>query len=611
MNIDLDDPNLTAFELGELSGPDREAMAKAVAVSPEAQAQVKEIQALAGLLQRDFRFDLQHAAEKRLSILSLLEQGNLWRDWRWVSLAAAAVLAVAAIVGAVALSTRSASDMLAEKKSKSDREERVLQMEVDTAEPDVLARDTAASPAVAAAFTAPAVDRRSGERAFAFAAAHPVSTFPVQVGTAAYTKVRNSLRSGKRPPKEAVQIEEMINYFSYDYPQPEADRPFSVNVDAATCPWQPGHELVRVGLKGREIPNENRGASNLVFLLDVSGSMQQPDRLPLVKSAMRSLVNRLTAQDRVAIVVYAGASGVALPSIPGDRKEEILRAAEELKAGALKAGIEGIQLAYQIAGENFIPGGVNRVIIATDGELNVGVANQRELVQLAKKNAQAGIAFSMLRVGNDAADTTAMQEVARKVGGSFARLESLQSAQTALLQQINGTLATIAKGVEIEVVFNPARVSSYRLIGYDNGVREDARSAGGEIDGGDIAAGDAVTALYQVVPKSAGGERPASASEMGPLLTVKLRHQQPDGGAAVATEHPSHGNVVEWTQAPPDFRFAAAVAQFGMILRGSPHRGNGTLAGVLETAQGATGADPAGYRAGFVELVRHAQALPF
>lgn len=613
MNMNLDVPNLTAFALGELSGAEREAMADAVAASPEAQAQVEEIQALAGSLRRDFGLDLRHAGEKRRSILSLLEQADLWRDWRWVSLAAAALLAIFAIVGAVALSGGSSPTLLGEKKGKAVREDRTVQMEVDVAEPQLAATNAAPSSAGRAGRLDDApVDPRLGEQLFAPAASRPVSTFPVQVATAAYAKVRKSIASGLRPPKQAVQIEEMINYFSYDYPQPEADRAFSINVDAATCPWQPGHQLVRVGLKGREIPNENRGASNLVFLLDVSGSMQQPDRLPLVKGALRALVDRLTAQDHLAIVVYAGASGVALPSTPGDRKEEILRAAEELKAGALMGGIEGLQLAYQIAGENFIAGGVNRVIIATDGELNVGVANERELVQLAKKNAQAGVALSMLRVGDDPADTAAMQKVARKIGGTFARLESLQNAQGVLLQQINATLATIAKDAESEVVFNPARVSSYRLIGYENGARENGRAAGGEIEGGDIAAGHAVTALYQVVPKSAAGEPPAStASETSPLLTVKLRHQQPDGSAAVTTEHPSNGTVVEWTQASADFRFAAAVAQFGMILRDSPHRGNGTLAGVLETAQAAKGIDPAGYRAGFVELVRQAQALAF
>jgi Ca-activated chloride channel family protein len=396
-----------------------------------------------------------------------------------------------------------------------------------------------------------------------------------------------------------VQIEEMVNYFSYDYPQPEGDQPFSVTVDAATCPWQPGHELVRIGLKGREIANENRAPSNLVFLLDVSGSMQTSESLTLMKRAMRPLIERLTADDRFAVVVYAGASGVAVPTTRGDRKEEILRALEALEAGPLTDGVEGIELAYRIAGDNFVEGGTNRVIIVTDGELNVGVPGERELVQFAKKKARSGVSLTLLRVGDDPAKSAAMQKVAASVGGSYAHLESLQTARNVLLQQINATLVTIAKDVDVEVVFKPERVESYRLIGYERGMRRSDESIGEE-----IAAGHAVTALYQIVPT-------ASQDQPGPLLTVKLRHQRAEGGSSLTTEHSLDGNAVEWTEAPLDFRFAAAVAEFGMILRDSPHRGNGTLAGVLQTAEEAKGADPAGYRAGFVELVRRAQTVAF
>ena len=612
MKINLDDPNLTAFALDELSGAEKEAMEKVVAASAEAQARVEEIQTLARALRGEFRLDLQHAAEKRLNILALLEQGNLWSEWRWVSLAAAALLAVCALVAAVAISDRGTPVVVAEKERKGGREDASVQMEVDTTPPELLASSAPAPARLPAGFNPPAPDRRSGENPFAPAAANPLSTFPVQVTTAAYAKVRKSISSGSRPPKDAVQIEQMINYFSYDYPQPEADQPFSVNLDAATCPWQPGHQLVRIGLKGREIPNENRGASNLVFLLDVSRSMHTADGLPLVKSAMRLLVDRLTANDRVAIVVYAGASGVALPSTRGDRKEEIVRALEELKAGPLAGGIEGIELAYRIAAENFIQGGVNRVIIATDGELNVGVASDRELVQLAKKTARSGVALTMLRVGNDPAKSVAMQKIADKVGGSYAHLASLQNARKVLLQQINATLVTIAKDVEVEVAFNPARVSSYRLIGFENAMLR-KRDSSEESDGsGEIDAGHTMTALYQVVPSDTPVEPGSrSTTERSQLLTVKLRHKQPDGSAGMVTEHSLDADVVEWSQAPADFRFAAAVAQFGMILRDSPHKGNGTLAGVLETAEEAKGPDEAGYRAGFLDLVRRAQALAF
>jgi Ca-activated chloride channel family protein len=463
MNINPDDPALTAFALGELSGPEREAMAQAVAASPEAQAQVEEIQALAGLLRRDFRLELHDAAEKRLSIVSLLEQGNFWSDWRWVSLTAAAVLAIGAVIAAVAFSPERTRGPLAEK-------ETIVDVQTDATPPELLASSAPRSRPSASANSS-AVDPRSGENAFASTAANPVSTFPVQVETASYAKVRRSIRSGARPPKEAVRIEEMINYFSYDYPQPQGDEPFSINVDAATCPWQPANQLMRIGLKGREIPNDKRGASNLVFLLDVSSSMRSDDRLPLLKRAMRLLVDRLTENDRVAIVVYAGASGVALPSTPGNRKEEIVRAMEELKEDALSGGIEGLELAYSVAAANFIAGGVNRVILATDGDLNVGVANERELVQLAKRRGQAGVSLTLLEVGDHAAPNDAMQKVAKKVSGSYAFLDSVDAARKTLIAQINGTLVTIAKDVEVEVGFNPARVSSYRLIGYDNQLR--------------------------------------------------------------------------------------------------------------------------------------------
>ena len=605
MNIDLDDPKLTAFALGELSGDERAAIEAAVAASPEAQARVEEIQSLADMVQHEFRLDLTHVAEKRLSIVSLLEQGNFWSDWRWVSLAAAAVLAVCAVIAAVALSPEGSFETLAQKQERT-RPDSIVEMQVDPTPPDLLASRAAPSRLPASVGVSP--DQRTGEHPFAPAAAHPVSTFPVQVETASYGRVRRSISSGLRPPKEAVRIEEMINYFSYDYPQPQGDQPFSINVDAATCPWQPANQLVRVGLKGREIPNERRTASNLVFLLDVSWSMRSAERLPLVQNAMRLLVDRLTENDRVAIVVYAGASGVALPSTPGHRKEEILRAIHELKAEALSGGIEGIELAYTIAADNFINGGVNRVILATDGELNVGVANERELVQVSKKRAQAGISLTLLGLGDNVVRNVAMRRVAKKVAGKYSFLDTAEIARKTLVEQINGTLLTIARDVEVEVVFNPARVSSYRLIGYDNQLRRREDSSSDEIGGSDVGDGHTVTALYEVVPAAA---QPGAGEKGSALLTVKLHHTQPESGAPMLTEHSLDATVVAWQQAPADFRFAAAVAEFGMVLRDSPHKGNGSLAAVLAAAENAKGADPAGFRAGFVDLVRRAQALAF
>jgi Ca-activated chloride channel family protein len=324
---------------------------------------------------------------------------------------------------------------------------------------------------------------------------------------------------------------------------------------------------------------------------------------------MRLLVDRLTENDRVAIVVYAGASGVVLPSTPGNRKEEIVRAMEELKEEALSGGIEGLELAYSVAAANFIAGGVNRVILATDGDLNVGVANERELVQLAKKRGQAGVSLTLLELGDHAAPNDAMLKIAKKVSGSYAFLDSVDSARKTLIAQINGTLVTIAKDVEVEVGFNPARVSSYRLIGYDNQLRRREDSSSANNDGTEVADGHTVTALYEVVP--AGAEPAAGANAAGALLTVKLHHTAPESGAVRTTEHSLDAAVLPWEQAPADFRFAAAVAEFGMVLRDSPHKGSGSLASVLDAAENAKGADPAGFRAGFVDLVRRAQALAF
>ncbi|MDQ3119905.1 MAG: von Willebrand factor type A domain-containing protein [Verrucomicrobiota bacterium] len=626
MKINLDDPNLTAFALGELSGAEKNAMEKAVAASAEAQARVEELQALARLVRGEFRRELQQAAEKPLSILPLLQQGNFWSDWRWASLAVAALLAICAVVAAVALSGGGAITV-AEKQSKATRPDTIVQMETDPTSAELLASDGAlSSPKLPSSLHASAEDGRSGENPFSPAASTPVSTFPIQVETASYAKIRRSISSGSRPPKDAVQIDQMINYFSYDYPPPEGDLPFSINLDAATCPWQPGHQLVRIGLKGREIPAENRGASNLVFLLDVSGSMQTADRLTLVKSAMRLLVGRLTENDRVAIVVYAGASGVALPSTGGDRKEEIVRALEELKAADLTDGIEGIELAYRIVSDNFIEGGVNRVILATDGELNVGVASEREFVQLAKKKARAGLFLTVLGVGDDSVRNAAVQKVAAKGNADYAHLDSVERGRKILGQQINDTLVTIAKDVEVQVEFNPARVTSYRLIGYESRAlrREDFNND--KVDAGEIGAGHTVTALYEVIPVVAGSDPAANVPAVDPLkyqapataaaasssaqmLTVKLRHKEPAGDESKLAERTLMDEGASFAQASADFRFAAAVAEFGMILRASPHKGSGTFSAVLDWALEAKGSDATGYRAGFVELVRKAQGL--
>jgi Ca-activated chloride channel family protein len=472
------------------------------------------------------------------------------------------------------------------------------------------------------------------ENPFLDAASNPLSTFSIDVDTASYSNIRRFINQGSLPPKDAVRLEEMINYFTYDYPQPTDGKPFSINVDIAGCPWEASHRLVRIGLKGREIATDKRGASNLVFLLDVSGSMMPPERLPLVKQAMRLLVEKLTENDRVAIVVYAGASGVALPSTNGDHKEQILSAIESLQSGGSTNGAEGIQLAYKVAADNFIKGGVNRVILATDGDFNVGVTSQGDLIRLIEEKAKTGVFLSVLGVGTDNLKDSTMQKLADKGNGNYAYLDSLDEARKVLVQQMNGTLVTIAKDVKIQVEFNPARVASYRLIGYEKRMLRKEDFNNDKIDAGEIGAGHTVTALYEVVPAGASANPAASVPPVDPLkysrlrqgygaasgaaaetsgsnemLTVKLRHKQPDGDKSELVERAVVDSGEKFEKASADFKFAAAVAEFGMLLRDSEHKGNGTLGAVLEWALEGKGADAAGYRAGFIELVRKAQAL--
>ncbi|PZR75193.1 MAG: hypothetical protein DLM73_05930 [Chthoniobacterales bacterium] len=471
------------------------------------------------------------------------------------------------------------------------------------------------------------------ENPFLPAATNPLSTFSIDVDTASYSNVRRFINNGSLPPKDAVRVEEMINYFSYDYREPEGDKPFSIDLDSTACPWDTSHRLLRIGLKAREVANEKRPASNLVFLLDVSGSMTPAERLPLVKQAMRLLVDKLSEKDRVAIVIYAGGSGLALKSTSGNEKEKILRALEDLKAGGSTNGAEGIELAYKVAADNFIKGGVNRVILATDGDFNIGVTNQGDLIRLIEEKAKGGVFLSVLGVGTDNLKDSTMQKLADKGNGNYAYLDSLDEARKVLVQQINGTLMTIAKDVKIQVEFNPARVASYRLIGYEKRMLRKEDFNNDKVDAGEIGAGHTVTALYEVVPAGAGATDPAASvppvdslkyQSPGPaaattaqvdpkgspeMVTVKLRHKKPDGETSELTERSFTDNGSKFENAAPDLKFAAAVAEFGMLLRDSQFKGKGTFGAVIEWAQEGKGQDKAGYRAGFIELARKAQTL--
>ena len=461
----------------------------------------------------------------------------------------------------------------------------------------------------------------------------PLSTFSIDVDTASYANVRRFLSAGRRPPRDAVRIEELVNYFRYEYPQPEETEPFSVAVEAAACPWQPGHRLVRIGLQGRDVNRDARPAGNIVFLVDVSGSMNQPNKLPLVKQALTMLVEELSENDHVAIVTYAGNAGLVLPSTSGDQKERIRAAIGGLQAGGSTHGSAGITLAYEQAAERFIEGGANRVILCTDGDLNVGVTSDAALVELIKQKASGGVFLTVLGYGQGNLQDEKMEKLADNGNGIYAYIDGAREARKVLVEQLTGSTITIAKDVKIQVEFNPAEVASYRLLGYENRIlaAEDFRDD--KKDAGEIGAGHTVTALYEIVlvgeeasPAAGRGAEPlryqAAPAPAPPvakpaldspasreLLTVKLRWKQPEGDTSTLREVPLAEKGGAFDAASADLRFAAAVAAFGMILRDSEHKGTATLPFAAETAGSALGGDEGGYRAEFLDLVRRAEAI--
>jgi Ca-activated chloride channel homolog len=453
----------------------------------------------------------------------------------------------------------------------------------------------------------------------------PLSTFSIDVDTASYANVRRFLFAGRLPPRDAVRIEELINYFRYDYPQPDGDKPFSVTVEAAECPWNAGRRLVRIGLQGRDIDRGERPAGNLVFLVDVSGSMNAPNKLPLVKQALAMLVEELSENDRVAIVTYAGNAGLVLPPTTGDQKETILAAIESLTPGGSTHGSAGINLAYEQAQEHFVAGGSNRIILATDGDLNVGVTSNQALVDLIKQKAAGGTFLTVLGFGEGNLQDDKMEAIADNGNGVYAYIDGVREARKVLVEQLTGSTITIAKDVKIQVEFNPAQVASYRLLGYENRLLAARDFRDDKKDAGEIGAGHSVTAVYEITlvgaEAGAGAEplkyqrqeaEPAAAIDphaSSELLTVKLRSKRPDGDTSVLEEVPLADRGGAFERASADLRFASAVAAFGMILRGSEEKGDATLPLVAKIATGALGPDIGGYRAEFLDLVRKAEAL--
>ena len=453
---------------------------------------------------------------------------------------------------------------------------------------------------------------------------HPFSTFSIDVDVASYANMRRFINNGALPPVDAVRIEEMINYFTYDYPQPRGEDPISLTTEISESPWNPKHRLVHIGLQGKNIPTENLPASNLVFLIDVSGSMRPANRLPLVKTSLRMLVDELRPQDRVAIVVYSGAAGQVLGSTPGNEKEKIMSALERLEAGGSTAGGAGIKLAYQIAQENFVEEGNNRVIIASDGDFNVGASSNAEMERLIEEKRKSGVFLTVLGYGMGNYKDDKMEILANKGNGNYAYIDNIQEAKKVLVNEFGGTLFTIAKDVKLQIEFNPAKVQAYRLLGYENRLLADEDFHDDTKDAGEMGSGHTVTALYEIIPAGVesdflrkvdapkyqkGNTTKASSASSQELMTIKFRYKDPDKEVSKLIEKPVIDSHTPLAKTSDNFRFSAAVAGYGLVLRNSKFKQHADADMVVELAEGSTGKDKEGYRAEFIRLVKSSKYL--
>ena len=453
------------------------------------------------------------------------------------------------------------------------------------------------------------------ENKFENPAVNPLSTFSVDVDKAAYSNIRRLLNNGQTVPKDAVRIEEMINYFNYNYPQPTGKHPFSINTEYSDAPWNPGHKLLKIGLQGKNLATENLPNSNLVFLIDVSGSMNDTNKLPLLKKSLELLVNNLRENDKVSIVVYAGAAGVVLEPTSGADKTTILEALERLSAGGSTAGAAGIELAYQLAQENFIKDGNNRVILATDGDFNVGTSAVKDLETLIEEKRKSGIFLTCLGYGMGNYKDNRMETLANKGNGNYAYIDNLQEANKFLVQEFSGTLYTIAKDVKIQIEFNPQLVQSYRLIGYETRLLQDEDFANDAIDAGEIGAGHQVTAFYEIIPTGVQSNYTEKLQDLkysayksnnsyqDELATIKFRYKQPDGDKSTEIVRPVQNNAIPIKNTSYDFKFATDVAWFGLKLRDSEYIEIKDKEKVLELGKESMKNDSEGYKSEFIRLV--------
>ncbi len=455
------------------------------------------------------------------------------------------------------------------------------------------------------------------ENIFHDALRNPLSTFSIDVDAASYSNVRRFINNGQRPPKDAVRIEELVNYFDYDYADPKHEHPFNIITEISSAPWNAKHQLVHIGLQGKRIPTENLPPSNLVFLIDVSGSMNMPNKLPLLKSSFKMLVNELRPQDHVAIVVYAGAAGLVLEPTSGEEKKKIIQAIDQLEAGGSTAGGAGIRLAYSVARQHFKKNGNNRVILATDGDFNIGESSNAAMERLIDEEKKSGVFLTVLGYGMGNYKDSKMETLSNKGNGNYAYIDNITEAKKVLVNEFGGTLFTIAKDVKLQVEFNPAKVKAYRLIGYENRVLRTEDFNNDKKDAGDLGSGHTVTALYEIIPTGVESEFftvdllkyqsvkvDPSASKSKELMTVKFRYKKPDEDISNMIVHPMIDHQIPLEKTSDNFRWSASVAAFGMLLRESEYIKGFSYGDVLQLAQGARGVDKEGYRIEFIRMVQ-------
>ncbi len=458
------------------------------------------------------------------------------------------------------------------------------------------------------------------ENGFHKVADEPLSTFSIDVDAASYSNVRRYLNNNQLPPAGAVRTEEMINYFKYQYPQPTGKDPFSINTEISECPWNKENQLVLIGLQGKNIPMENLPASNLVFLIDVSGSMMDENKLPLVKASMKMLADQLREKDRISIVVYAGNAGLVLPSTSGSDKMKIKTAIDALEAGGSTAGGAGIQLAYKTAQQNFMHEGNNRIILCTDGDFNIGASSDDEMVRLIEEERDKGIYISVLGFGMGNYKDSKMEQIADKGNGNYAYIDGINEAKKVLVSQFGGTLFTIAKDVKLQIEFNPNKVAGYRLIGYENRMLNKEDFNDDKKDAGELGSGHTVTALYEIIPAGVKSsflkdvdplkyQKPGKKSFSNEILTVKFRYKAPGNDYSKLIVHPVKDNIEKLDNTSDNFKFAASVADFAMLLHDSKYKGNSTFQQVISLASAALGSDTEGYRKEFLLLAKKAEVL--